>query len=415
MREVVKRNGDIEPFNADKIYNAIIRSMKSTPAGVDTVVARRVADTVKERVFLTNISPTVDIIHDMVENILMDMGYNVVAKEYILFRKENAPNIFKKRVNLKPYEYPTLVEYVDAIRHSYWVHTEFNYTSDIQDIEVSLNDKERTAVIRAMLAISQIEIAVKTFWADIYKKMPKPEIGFVGATFAESEVRHADAYSNLIKLLGLNSEFENIMEVPAIRKRVKYLEKAIANVQNIDNREYFESIILFSMFVENVSLFSQFLVIMAFNKFGNTLKGISNAVEATSKEEQIHANFGFDLVNTIKGENPEWWTDELVEDLVDATLDAYDAEEGIVEWIFEKGDLDFITKEQTLEFIKNRFNHSLNKIGIDSVFKVNNDLILTTEWFDDEIIATKHTDFFHKRSINYSKRSKSITGDDLFG
>ena len=82
-------------------------------------------------------------------------------------------------------------------------------------------------------------------------------------------------------------------------------------------------------------MFSQFLVIMSFNKYKNVLKGTSNAVEATSKEEKIHAEFGFDLVNTIKQENPTWWTDELKEDLVDATLDAYDAEADIVECIFE--------------------------------------------------------------------------------
>ena len=48
-----------------------------------------------------------------------------------------------------------------------------------------------------MLAISQIEVAVKSFWGDIYHKIPKPEVGAVGATFAEreSEVRHTDAYS----------------------------------------------------------------------------------------------------------------------------------------------------------------------------------------------------------------------------
>ena len=40
--------------------------------------------------------------------------------------------------------------------------------------------KEKSAVERAMLAISQIEIAVKTFWGDIYKRMPKPEIGMLG-------------------------------------------------------------------------------------------------------------------------------------------------------------------------------------------------------------------------------------------
>ena len=108
------------------------------------------------------------------------------------------------------------------------VHTEFNFTSDIQDYKVHLSEKEKSAVERAMLAISQIEVAVKTFWGDIYKRMPKPEIGNVGATFAESEVRHADAYSHLIQLLGLNNEFENLLQVPAIRRRIKYLEKSIS-------------------------------------------------------------------------------------------------------------------------------------------------------------------------------------------
>ena len=358
--------------------------------------------------------PHVDDIHDMVEKKLMDNGLNEVAKEYIVYRAKNRPDIFSKRVNLKPYDYPELNEFVDAIRHSYWVHTEFNFTSDIQDFKVHLDEKEKSALERAMLAISQIEIAVKTFWGDIYKRMPKPEIGNVGATFAESEVRHADAYSHLIQLLGLNKEFESLMQVPAIRRRIKYLEKSISNSKSVENKEYFESVILFSMFIENVSLFSQFLVIMSFNKHKNMLKGISNAVEATSKEENIHASFGFDLVNLIKKENPHWWTEELVEDLIDATLEACDAEIEIVNWIFEKGDLDFLTKKQTMEFIKHRFNVSLNSIGIDSIFTVNETLLETTEWFDDEILTTKHTDFFNKRSINYSKKSKSITSNDLF-
>jgi ribonucleoside-diphosphate reductase beta chain len=144
------------------------------------------------------------------------------------------------------------------------------------------------------------------------------------------------------------------------------------------------------------------------------LKGMSNAVEATSKEENIHAEFGFDLVNTIKKENPTWWTPELIEDLVNATLEAYEAEVEIVNWIFEEGDLDFLTKEQTIEFIKHRFNLSLNSIGVDNAFDVNQKVLETTEWFDDEILTTKHTDFFNKRSINYSKKSKSITLNDLF-
>jgi len=415
VRLVVKRSGAKEPFELEKIQKAIVKAI-GDDSNVDLDVIEKVSRSVERSLFkydyITEIN--VDEIGDVVENKLMDVGLNGVAKEYILHRSKSRADIFKKRVNLKPYEYPELVEYVDAIRHSYWVHTEFNFTSDVQDFKVLLDEKERTAVQRAMLAISQIEIAVKNFWGDIYKRMPKPEIGAVGSTFAESEVRHADAYSNLIQVLGLNQEFENILQEPSIRRRIKYLDKSILSSKSVDNRDYFESVILFSMFVENVSLFSQFLVIMSFNKFKNVLKGMSNAVEATSKEENIHAEFGFDLVNTIKRENPDWWTDELVEDIVDATLDAYDAEAEIVEWIFEQGDLDFLTKEQTLEFIKDRFNRSLKSIGIDSVFTTNEKLLETTEWFDDEILTTKHTDFFNKRSINYSKKQKSITEDDLF-
>ncbi len=59
-------------------------------------------------------------------------------------------NIFRKRVSLKPYEYPELVEYVDAIRHSYWIHTEFNYTSDIQDFKSNLSTVEQDAIKNTM-------------------------------------------------------------------------------------------------------------------------------------------------------------------------------------------------------------------------------------------------------------------------
>jgi len=416
MRKVIKRNQDVVNFDPSKITKAIVNAMHEVDS-VDSKKAEDITKRVVDKLFEEKDSsyvPSVDQIHDIVENTLMNTKLNHVAKSYILYRDKTRPNIFRKRRNLKPYEYPNLNEYVDAIRHSYWVHTEFNFTSDIQDIKVNLNQAERTAVTRAMLAISQIEVSVKTFWGKIYDRMPKPEIGNVGATFAESEVRHADAYSNLLNLIGLNDEFENMMDVPAIRKRIKYLERTISGSRGIENKEYFESIVLFSMFIENVSLFSQFLVMLSFNKHKNYLKGISNAVEATSKEEDIHAKFGFDLVNTIKKENPEWWTEELQEDIIDSTIDAFDAEVGVIDWIFEDGDLDFLTKEETIEFVKDRFNRSLNAIGINPFFSTDEKLLESTEWFEDEILTTKHTDFFNKRSINYSKKQKSITEDDLF-
>jgi ribonucleoside-diphosphate reductase beta chain len=265
-----------------------------------------------------------------------------------------------------------------------------------------------------MLAIAQIEVAVKTFWGNLYNKLPKPEIGAVGATFAESEVRHMDAYAHLLEILGLNDEFKKLAEVPVMKKRVEYLEKVITLSKTNELREYSHSVLLFSLFIEHVSLFSQFLIMMSFNKHKNLFKGISNAVEATSKEEQIHGMFGIDLINIIKNEHPEWFDSTHRETVRTMCIEAYQAESAIVDWIFESGELEFLTKDQVKEFIKQRLNNSLKSIGMSAVFSVDEAILEKTEWFNDEVIATKHVDFFDKRSINYNKRQKSITSSDLF-
>ena len=135
-------------------------------------------------------------------------------------------------------------------------------------------------------------------------------------------------------------------------KRVHYLEKALKNSRSDDNREYAESILLFSLFIEHVSLFSQFLIIMGFNKHKNMLKGISNVVEATSKEEQIHGDFGIDLIKVLQKENPDWFTDEYHKRIQDMCLNAFEAEKDVVDWIFENGELDFLPKAVVNEFLK---------------------------------------------------------------
>lgn len=323
-------------------------------------------------------------------------------------------NIFKPRVNILPYEYPSLLAYKDAIRHSYWIDTEFNFTTDIDDFKTKVTDEEREVIKRAMLAIAQIEVNVKTFWADMYKRMPITEVGDVGMTFAESEVRHKDAYARLLRILGLEDEFQHVIEIPAIKDRIAYLSKYLDGTRSKDDKMYTKSVLLFSLFIEHVSLFSQFLIMMSFNKEKNLFKGISNVVEATSKEEEIHGNFGSEIINIIKRENPEWFDDEFEHLIYSACKKAYKAEVKILEWIFEKGELDFLPKKTIEQFIQNRFNNSLQRIGMEPVFQVDFTEVEKTLWFDIEITSTKEGDFFYKKQIDYNKKSKSITEDDLF-
>lgn len=418
---IIKRDFSTQPFDLHKITGAIAKAMAAL--GHEEASAQIIANQVYQVLLALkdkdeHFAPTVEGVQDIVEDQLMKSEFQDVAKSYILYRNRRAQmrrsDIFEKRVNLKPYEYPELYEYVAAIRHSYWIHTEFNFTSDIQDFKSRLTEAERSAIKNTMLAISQIEVAVKTFWSDIYHHLPKPEIGSVGATFAESEVRHHDAYSHLLEVLGLNNEFENLKTKPVIMKRVQHLENALKNAKSDNKKDYTESILLFSLFIEHVSLFSQFLIIMAFNKHKNMLKGISNVVEATSKEEQIHGDFGIDIIKIIKTEHPEWFDESYQLMIQEVCQEAYWIESKLIDWIFEAGELDFIPKSVIKAFIKNRFNQALESIGVPRIFDVDQQLLAQTEWFDDEIVGTKHGDFFVKRSINYSKRTQSITSDDLF-
>lgn len=432
---IKKRDGSVQPFTLEKVAHAVSKAFAETGEG-SPEAAKQVAEKVHEKTIAMcvlagtadvadpiahkcqNGQPTVEAVQDLVEQALMELGFFDTAKAYILYRNERKKlrerDLFKKRVNLKPYEYPEFYEYVSAVRHSYWLHTEFSYTSDVNDFKVNVNEAERAAIKKTMLAIAQIEVAVKTFWGDIYKKMPKPEIGAVGATFAESEVRHADAYAHLLEILGLNDEFRTLTQVPVIQNRMQYLDKVIMLSRTDENRQYVESVLLFSLFIEHVSLFSQFLIMMSFNKHRNLFKGISNAVEATSKEEQIHGMFGIDVINQVKKEHPEWFDDAQRAKITELCQEAFAAESEIVDWIFADGELSFLPKATVKEFIKNRLNNSLKSIGMQPCFTVDDAVVATTDWFDEEVIATKHVDFFVKRSINYNKRSNSVTSSDLF-
>jgi ribonucleoside-diphosphate reductase beta chain len=419
---ITKRDGSTATFDRLHIENAIAKAYTAEGTPIDelslSILVDRIMVVIEHSYDDATTIPTVENIQDAVEKEIARKGDFEVARAYILYReernKERQRDIFKKRIALKPYEYPELYEYLHAIRHSYWIHTEFNFVGDVQDFKVNVDEKERNIIQNSMLAIAQIEVAVKTFWGDIYKKMPKPEIGGVGATFAESEVRHTDAYAHLLEILGLNEAFRGIDQIPALMKRVQYLEKSLTNAKSEDNREYSQTILLFSLFIEHVSLFSQFLIMMSFNKHKNLFKGISNVVEATSKEEQIHGLFGIDLINIIKQEHPEWFDAAFEEEVIKLCGEAFESEQQVVEWIFEKGEPEFISKAVVIEFIKQRFNNSLQSIGIGTIFTTDEALLKESEWFYDEVIATKHGDFFNKKSINYNKKSKSITSEDLF-
>jgi len=322
-------------------------------------------------------------------------------------------SIFDKRVAFKPYEYD-VIKYRDAIKHSRWDVDEFNFDSDAFEFKHKLSGPEKEAIKRTLLAISQIEVSVKTFWAKLGDHIPKPEFNSVGITFGENEVVHSEAYSKLLEVLGLNNEFDMLLQNPVIGGRVDYLTKYLKNSGENAKQVYTLNLALFSLFIENVSLFSQFAIVKSFIEKNNMLKEIDTVIEATMKEELIHGQFGTYVINLIKEEYPEWFGEEFYEKIYRACRKAFDAELKIIDWIFGEGEIKSVSKASVIEFIKSRFNSSLEGIGGKAIFEIDEQKLSELYWMIEAIYAYVRNDFFSTQGTNYTKFQKSITSKDLF-
>lgn len=322
--------------------------------------------------------------------------------------------IFDKRIAFKPFEFPEILKYREAIKHSRWDVEEFNFSSDKFEFKHKLTDNERETIKRTLLAISQIEVSVKTFWGKLGDHIPKPEFNSVGITFAENEVVHSEAYSKLLEELGFNSEFDLLLQNPVIGGRVDYLTKYLKNSGENAKQVYTLNLALFSMFIENVSLFSQFAIVKSFTEKKNLLKEIDTVIEATMKEEIIHAQLGMYVINLIKKEYPEWFNEEFYEKINRACKKAYEAEIKIIDWIFENGEISSVSSDTIKEFIKVRFNESLEAIGGKKLFEIEEEKLKSLYWMTEAIHGYVRNDFFSTQGTNYTKYQKSITANDLF-
>jgi len=322
--------------------------------------------------------------------------------------------IFDEQISRKPNKYTWTEKFIEAMHNGFWTHKEFSFKSDVQQFKVNLSDKEKEIIIRTLSAIGQIEVAVKSFWAKLGDNLPHPSLKDVGYVMANTEVIHNNAYEHLLTVLGLEDVFEENLKLEWIQGRVTYLRKYTHKFYKDSKNQYLYALILFTLFVENVSLFSQFYVINWFARFKNVLKDTDQQVKYTRNEENIHALIGIKIINTIREEYPELFDQELEDKILEEAQEAFKSESKIVDWmvngIQEKGLNAVLLKE----FIKNRINDSLKQIGFKQPFEVDKDLLSDTMWFEEELYGNNMTDFFHSRPVDYAKKNQSFSEDDLF-
>jgi ribonucleoside-diphosphate reductase beta chain len=322
--------------------------------------------------------------------------------------------IFEEQISRKPNLYPWTEQFIESMHNGFWTDKEFSFKSDIQQFKVNLTEQEKEIIVRTLTAIGQIEVAVKTFWAKLGENLPHPSLQDLGFVMANVEVIHNNAYERLITTLGLEKVFEENLKLDWIQGRVKYLKKYTHRFYKDSKKQYLYALILFTLFVENVSLFSQFYVVNWFARFRNVLKDTDQQVKYTRNEENIHALVGIQIINTIRKEYPELFDEELIEKVLSEAKEAFEAESKIIDWMVNGIQEEGLSASILKEFVKNRINESLDQIAFPKVFNIDKEILSSSKWFDEELLGNNMTDFFHSRPVEYSKKNQSFSEDDLF-
>jgi ribonucleoside-diphosphate reductase beta chain len=322
--------------------------------------------------------------------------------------------IFDEQISRKPDRYPWAYEFIDAMDSGHWTDKEFSFASDIQDFNVALSPQIKECVIRTLSAISQVETEVRVYWGKLGENLPHPSLIDLGFKLAAIEVTHSQAYGRLLEELGIEDVFEKNLKLPFFKGRVDYLRKYRKKEYSDKKKQYLYAVTLFTLFVENVSLFSQFYIVNWLNRHKNVLKSVTQQTAYTAKEERIHSMVGIKIINVIRDEYPELFDQDLEEKIIHEAKEAFKAESNIIDWALEGVTEDGLNPEVLKEFVKNRINDSLIEIGYRKAFEIDEFLIKQTLWFDEEVLGNTSTDFFARRPVEYSKKSQSFDTDDLF-
>lgn len=324
------------------------------------------------------------------------------------------PGILEYSKYLDP-RYNHLERFVHIIYKGFW--TPAKYEKLIKEVDIphfnnKLEKSDQTCIKRCILAVLMVEDKVKIFWPTIYKDVPQTIVGDIGGLIGQQEVTHRRSYHSLGEQLGVTND--DIELYPVLRDRLNYLNKHLEkDPKIIGKRGVLKKIVLFASLVEKGSLFTQFYILMSYAKNSRGLKTISALQQSTAAEENSHYSFGIELVKLIKKDYPQLWNDYLVE-LVSKNIQmAYEAELKLIDWFFEEGVPEHLTKEEVINFLNYNFTTICRDLELDVEFEYDQEMYVEqNEWMTVKLHSSD-ADFFDNAVGGYSSQDEEIDYDNF--
>lgn len=308
-------------------------------------------------------------------------------------------NILKTREFYRPFEYPEAYDFYRNQQMVHWTKDEIKLSQDLQDWNSSLTTGEKNVVGGILKGFTQMEVLVGDYWRNVGNWFPKPEIAMMASSFSYFESIHMDNYAMINEELGLD-DFQEFLHDNEISKKLNYFMQA---PNSSDVFEIAKSLAVFSAFGEGCLLFSSFAVLLSFQK-ENLLKGVSQIVNFSIRDENLHSMGGIYLFNTLCKENPDirLWIEK---DVIEAAKLTRELEFNFIDKLFKEDSIRTLTKEQLKNFISHRVNIKLKELGYEPIFYVDSNLLQEISWFDELSSGQKFGDFFAVRISDYTDRT----------
>ncbi|WP_338521624.1 ribonucleotide-diphosphate reductase subunit beta [Candidatus Legionella polyplacis] len=303
---------------------------------------------------------------------------------------------------------------------NHWMPNEINMNNDIVlwKNPRSLSDNERLIIKRSLGFFSTADsLVANNLVLAIYKHITNPECRQYLLRQAFEEALHTHAYQYIVESLGLDESeiFNMYKEIPSVSKKAAW---ALPFTQNLSD-PYFKTgtlkndqkllydLIAFYIIFEGIFFYVGFVQILSMGR-QNKMIGTSEQFQYILRDESMHMNFGIDLINQIKNENPHLWTENFKKQIISLIKEGVNLEYQYAVDTIKNGILGMNIEmfKEYLYFIANR---RLNQIGLPMIYSnINNPF----PWMSEMTDLKKEKNFFETRVTEYQSGGVLNWDDD---
>ncbi len=310
---------------------------------------------------------------------------------------------------LVPFKYKWAWEKYLAGCANHWMPQEINMSRDIatwKDPNGLTGDERRLIKRNLGFFVTADSLAANNIVLGTYRHITAPECRQYLLRQAFEEAIHTHAYQYIVESLGLDESevFNAYHEVASIRDKDEFLIPFIDTLTDPEfktgtpeaDQKLLKSLIVFACLMEGLFFYVGFVQILALGR-QNKMTGAAEQYQYILRDESMHCNFGIDLINTIKLENPHLWTPEFREELKELFQKAVELEYRYAEDTMPRGVLG-LNASMFKSYLRYIANRRCQQIGLEPIFGNEENPF---PWMAEMVDLKKERNFFETRVIEY--------------